>query len=113
MNITIKVEAKLALGQGDIYATALMGYMPAGTYYKDLVRVFGEPQSGRSRDGKIQVQWHGCINGLVFTIYDYKTSMIPRDNVDWHIGGDHKLTAELVIAYFKKARSAPGRRGRA
>jgi len=103
MDITIKVEAKLEMGQGDIYGTALMEYMPAGTYYKDLVRVFGEPQSGRSPDGKIQVEWFGRINGLVFTIYDYKTSVIPKDNVDWHIGGEHKLTAALVIAYFKEA----------
>lgn len=107
MDITIKVEAKLEMGKGDIYGTALMGYMPSGTYYKDLVRVFGEPQSGRSPDGKIQVEWFGRINGLVFTIYDYKTSVIPKDNVDWHIGGEHKLIAALVIAYFETARKAP------
>lgn len=100
MDITINVESKLEMGKGDIYGTALMGYMPSGTYYNDLVRVFGEPQSGRSLDGKIQVEWFGLINGLVFTIYDYKTSVIPKDNEDWHIGGEHKLTAALVIAYF-------------
>ncbi|KKW22417.1 MAG: hypothetical protein UY62_C0005G0014 [Parcubacteria group bacterium GW2011_GWF2_50_9] len=104
MKIKITLEAKLEMGQGDIYGTALMGYMPSGTYYTDLVRVFGEPQSGRSPDGKIQVEWFGRINGLVFTIYDYKTCMIPKDNIDWHIGGDHKLTAALVAAYFEKAK---------
>jgi len=111
MDITITVEAKLEMGQGNIYGTALMGYMPAGTYYKDLVRVFGEPQSGRSPDGKIQVEWYGHINGQVFTIYDYKTSVIPKDNIDWHIGSHDKMTAALVIAYFIAARKAlKGRR---
>ena len=105
MVITIKVEAKLEMWQGDTYGTALMGYMPSGTYYKDLVRVFGEPQMGPSPDGKIKVEWYGRINGLVFTIYDYKSYMLPKNNIDWHIGGDHKLTAALVAAYFEKAKS--------
>ena len=106
MQITLKLEVNLAMGKAKTFGTSLSGYMPAGTYYKDLVRVFGEPQAGRSGDGKIQVEWYGHINGQVFTIYDYKTSVIPRDNLDWHIGSHDKMTAALVIAYFVAARKA-------
>ena len=103
MDITIKLEAKLAMGNADTYGTSLVGYMPAGTYYNDLVHVFGEPQAAPPGNGKIKVEWSGHINGLVFTIYDYKSHMIPKDNIDWHIGGKKKLVANLVIAYFKEA----------
>jgi len=83
--------------------TGLQGYLPDGTSYKDVVRVFGEPQwCGRTPDEKIKVEWNGRINGITFTIYDYKSKVDPKDNTDWHIGGKLKFTAELVNLYFKK-----------
>lgn len=51
-------------------------------------------------DGKIKAEWVGRINGLVFTIYDYKSLVEPERNTDWHIGGNHKIVVCLVIAYF-------------
>jgi len=63
--------------------------------------VFGEPQFGGSLDGKIKAEWVGSINGLVFTIYDYKSRIDPERNTDWHIGGKVKLVAVLVNSYFK------------
>jgi len=104
MKITLRLEANLAMGRADTYGTSLMGYMPSGTYYKDLVRVFGEPLVVPPCNGKIKVEWCGYINGLVFTVYDYKSCVIPKDNIDWHIGGHDKLTADLLIAYFNAAR---------
>lgn len=81
--------------------TGCQGYMPEGTRYENIVRVFGGPQLGASPDGKIKAEWVGRINGLVFTIYDYKSKLDPQHNTDWHIGGKAKLTVELVNLYFK------------
>ena len=76
--------------------TGLQGYLPEGTRYEDIIRVFGEPQFGKSPDGKIKVQWVGQINGLVFTIYDYKSRLEPERNTNWHIGGKIAMTADLI-----------------
>ena len=63
--------------------------------------VFGKPQLGASPDGKTKAEWIGRINGLVFTIYDYKSQLDPERNTDWHIGGKLDLVADLVNIYFK------------
>ena len=76
--------------------------MPEGTRYEDIVRIFGDPQFGKSLDGKIQVEWVGRINGLVFTIYDYKSQLDPERSTDWHIGGKVNFVAELVKRFFLK-----------
>jgi len=80
--------------------TGCQGYLPEGTRYEDIIRVFGEPLLGNSQDGKIKAEWVGKINGLVFTIYDYKARVEPEKNTDWHIGGKVKLVTELVNPYF-------------
>ena len=80
--------------------TGCQGYLPEGTRYEDVVRVFGGPQLGVSPDSKIKAEWVGRINGLVFTIYDYKSKLDPERNTDWHIGGKQKFVAELVNLYF-------------
>ena len=66
--------------------------------------MFGGPQLGKSLDGKTMAEWVGRINGLVFTIYDYKSRLDPERNTDWHIGAEVKLTAELVNIYFEAKR---------
>lgn len=99
----ITLDAELTIGGIPARGTGCMGYMPDGTRYKDLVRVFGMPLAGLSPDGKIKAEWYGRINGLDFTIYDYKSSLEPENNTDWHIGGRKKLTTVLLVAYFKKA----------
>ena len=61
--------------------TGLQGYLPEGTRYEDIVRVFGEPQFGKSPDGKIKVEWVGQITVwcLQFTItnLDLNRNKIP------------------------------------
>jgi hypothetical protein len=101
----MKVQATLDINvtMGDVLhdGTGCQGYLPEGTRYEDIVRVFGGPQLGKSPDGKIKTEWVGRINGLVFTIYDYKSPVEPEQNTDWHIGGKVKLVANLIKTYFK------------
>jgi hypothetical protein len=89
------------MGVGSIEGTGCQEYMPEGTRYEDIVRVLGAPQLGNSLDNKIKAEWVGRINGLVFTIYDYKSKLDPERNTDWHIGGKIKLVATLTKTYFK------------
>ena len=104
MKTKITLDLEVKMGNAKTLGTGCVGYMPDGTTYKDLARVFGKPQSGKSPDGKIQAEWTGSINGLPFTIYDYKSESEPKANTDWHIGGKTTLVAELVTAYFKASK---------
>ena len=101
MKVKMTLDIKVTMGGVSHDGTGLQGYLPEGTRYEDIVRVFGDPQFGKSPDGKIKVEWVGQINGLVFTIYDYKSQVDPDKNTDWHIGGKVKLTAALVNLFFK------------
>ncbi|MFH2146306.1 MAG: hypothetical protein ABII75_09830 [Candidatus Omnitrophota bacterium] len=99
----VKADLDLIVEMGGVPhdGTGCQGYLPEGTCYEDVVFVFGEPQLGASQDGKIKAEWVGRINGLVFTIYDYKSNLDPEQNTDWHIGGKTKLVAQLVNLYFQ------------
>lgn len=99
----IKTELDLTVQMGGVShrGTGCQGYLPEGTRYEEIVQVFGEPQLGVSLDGKIKAEWVGRINGLVFTIYDYKSTVEPQRNTSWHIGGKVKLVEELLNAYLK------------
>jgi hypothetical protein len=101
MKVKAEIELKVDMGGVSHDGIGCQGYLPEGTRYEDIIRVFGGPQLGASLDGKIKAQWVGRINGLVFTIYDYKSRMDPERNTDWHIGGKQKFIAELVNIYFK------------
>lgn len=101
MKIKAELDLKVEMSGVSHDGTGCQGYLPEGTRYEDLVRVFGQPQFGNSPDGKIKAEWVGRINGLVFTIYDYKARIRPEQNTDWHIGGKQKLVAELVNAYYR------------
>ena len=101
MRVKAEIELKVEMGGVSHDGTGCQGYLPEGTRYEDIVQVFGEPQLGKSLDGKIKAEWVGRINGLVFTIYDYKSRLDPDRNTDWHIGGKMKFVAELVSIYFK------------
>jgi len=100
MKVKTELDLKVEMGGVSHIGTGCQGYLPEGTMYEDIVRVFGQPQLGRSLDGKTKAEWVGRINGLVFTIYDYKSSLEPERNTDWHIGGKHKFVAELVKIYY-------------
>ncbi|MBU1863900.1 MAG: hypothetical protein KKH94_09580 [Candidatus Omnitrophica bacterium] len=101
MKVKAEIELKVEMGGVSHDGTGCQGYLPAGTRYEDIVRVFGEPQLGVSPDGKIKAEWVGRINGLVFTIYDYKSRLEPERNTDWHIGGRTRLILQLILAYFE------------
>jgi hypothetical protein len=102
MKVKVELDLKVEMGGVSHSGTGLQGYLPEGTRYEDIVRVFGEPQFSASPDSKTKVEWGGRINGLVFTIYDYKSRLDPERNTDWHIGGKVKFVAELVNLYLKK-----------
>ncbi len=105
VNIDVVLDVRMGIGSAfcEMFETSQQGRFPEGTRYKDLVKIFGEPQFGESIDGKIQVEWVGKINGSIFTIYDYNSKVNPKQNTDWHIGGKHAMTADLVKAYFAAA----------
>ena len=99
MKTTITLEIEVTMG-GIRPGTSFMGYIPNGTSHKDLVRVFGKPNIDALLDGKVKAQWLGRLNGLDFTIYDYKSLVVPEECRDWHIGGRNAMIAPLLIAYF-------------
>jgi len=100
MKVRATIDINVTMGDVSHDGTGCQGYLPEGTRYEDIVRAFGKPQLGASLDGKIKAEWVGRINGLVFTIYDYKSRVDPEHNTDWHIGGKKKFVAELVNLYF-------------
>ena len=104
MKVKAEIDLKIEMGGVSYDGTGCQGYLPEGTRYEDIVRIFGKPQLGASPDGKIKAEWFGRINGLVFTIYDYKSKLDPERNTDWHIGGKQKFVAELANIYFKAKR---------
>ena len=103
MKVRATINIDVVMGGMSHDGTGLQGYLPEGSRYEDIVRVFGEPQFGKSPDSKIKAEWVGRINGLVFTIYDYKSRIEPERNTDWHIGGRHRFSADLTNIYFKKS----------
>ena len=101
MRVKAELDLKVEMGGVSHDGTGCQGYFPEGTRYEDIVRVFDGPQLGKSPDGKIKAEWVDRINGLVFTIYDYKSIVDPDRNTDWHIGGKMRLAADLLNLYFK------------
>ena len=101
MKVKAELDLKVEMGGVSHDGTGYQGYLSEDTRYEDIVRVFGGPQLGKSPDGKIKAEWIGRFNGLIFTIYDYKSKVEPEQNTNWHIGGRVKLAAELVNIYFK------------
>lgn len=72
--------------------------------YATLVRLFGPPDFGPDdRWGdKVTCEW--CLrwaDGMITTIYDYKTERTPRGLYAWHIGGRNKLAAERIRDYLQ------------
>lgn len=100
MKANIEIEIEVKMGKPEPPGTFYVGQFPAGTSYKQLVKIFGKPQYGESPDGKIQAEWIGTINGLSFTIYDYKSDVKPQKNTEWHIGSNNKIASVLLGAYF-------------
>jgi len=100
MKAKIELDLNVTMGGISHDGTGCQGYLPEGTRYEEIVRVFGGHQLDKSPNGKIKAEWIGRINGLVFTIYDYKSKVEPERNTDWHIGGKVKIVADMVNAYL-------------
>ena len=74
----------------DASGTSLRGYVT--TTYATIVEKLGEPDT----DGD-NCEWILKFeDGSVATIYDWKTRQTPKDEYEWHIGGNHVGCAELV-----------------
>ena len=101
MKVSCDLDITVSMGNANHEGTGRQGFLPTSITYLDLVEIFGEPQITSSPHGKIQAEWVGKINGLIFTIYDYKSDIAPEDNTDWHIGGKVKLVDELLNLYVK------------
>lgn len=100
MKIRATIDIDVVMGGVSHDGTGGQGYLPEGTRYEEIVRAFGKPQLGASPDNKIKAEWIGRINGLVFTIYDYKSELEPERNTSWHIGAKTAFTAKLVNLFF-------------
>ncbi len=105
VNIDVVLDVRMGIGSAfcEMFETSQQGRFPEGTTYKDLLKVFGEPQFEDFIDDEIQVEWVGKINGLIFTIYDYEAKSCPKQNTLWYIGGKNPMTADLIKAYFTAA----------
>lgn len=69
-----------------------------------LIQIFGPPDSGPDdRWGdKVTCEW--CLqwaDGMVTTIYDYKTGRTPRGRYAWHVGGRDRRAAERIQDYLQ------------
>ena len=79
---------------GKLGGTSLKGYIE--TFYDDLVAVLGDPELGGD---KTTAEWHIVFeDGLVASVYDYKTGCTPKDRHGWHIGGKTQDAVYRVAA---------------
>lgn len=80
----------------DWIGTSLEGYITIT--YKELVDELGEPHE---TDGdKSTVEWaFKTAEGVVFTIYDYKTYATPKGVYEWHIGGTGLATDVIKLLF--------------
>lgn len=83
--------------------TSLRGYVV--TYYHDLVEMFGQPLPGGD---KTNAEWIiEFDDGLVATIYDWKTYEAPMDKYEWHIGGKSYEVVERIQNILEGAKPLP------
>lgn len=73
------------------------------TDFATLVQVFGPPDFGPNyRGDKTTCEWAlEWEDGMITTIYDYKTGRTPRGQYAWHIGGVDKRAVDRVQEYFQ------------
>jgi len=60
MKVRTILDINIAMGGVSHDGTGCKGYLPEGTLYEDIVRVFGSPQLGKSPDSL-----RGKINSIV------------------------------------------------
>jgi methionine synthase II (cobalamin-independent) len=92
----------------NIAGTSLSGYVEATLY--ELEQVFGSPTyADEDPSKKVQTEWTLSLDGVVATIYNWKTQQTPQGVYRWHIGGFDKgeveMVQEAVDAYRKAVRA--------
>lgn len=79
----------------NINMSSLSGYVTATL--EELIQVFGLPtyvlEDPRE---KVQTEWTLEIDGVVATIYNWKTGSTPAGQYRWHIGGFGRGEVDLV-----------------
>lgn len=77
-------------------ANGTCGQGEVRTTYKELKAVFGQPTGG-SADGKVRKSWCFHIDGIVCTIYDWKTGRTALSRIrHWSVGGSTPLSIKLI-----------------
>lgn len=104
MKATITLDLKVKMNRVDNDCLGMVGGMPEGVTYKQLVKVFGKVKRGHNFHGDMQTQWKGQINGLDFIIHDCEDGIPATKNTDWLIDGDCLLVVNLLEAYFNAAK---------
>jgi hypothetical protein len=56
MKVKTELDLKVEMGGVSHIGTGCQGYLLEGTRYEEIVRVFGQPQLGRSLDGKTKAE---------------------------------------------------------
>jgi len=75
--------------------SSLSGYVKST--YDELVAVFGEPTfTDCDPREKVQCEWILCIDGVVATVYNWKTEVVPLGVYDWHVGGFDRGEVDAV-----------------
>lgn len=101
MSIASDNKISMKMGGVDLQGTSFQGLLPSGISYQDLIKTFGKPQRMDSMYGKTQVQWCGSIDGLVFSVYDYKSDLCPEAICEWHVGGCDQIVVDLLVSLLK------------
>jgi len=78
----------------EVVGTSFQGRIQSS--FDDLVDLLGSPHYLFTRDepignepDKVRCEWHLKIDGIVVTIYDWKTDPTPIPAItEWHIGGN-------------------------
>ena len=75
------------------------------TTYNTLVQILGDPNHGKSGDGKTNYEWVVTDkNGNVCTIYDWKEyrDIDFDENITWHIGGKNSAIENKLAEYIEE-----------
>ena len=92
----------------DVSGTSLQDYVEVS--YKDLVNLFGEPNS-EGDNYKTDAEWTIMTPDGVATIYNYKDGHNYNgeegsdvwDITDWHIGGRNKSVVNWIVGAIKNS----------
>lgn len=94
----------------DVTGTTYRGELTAS--YLELCEVFGEPTyTNADPYEKVHAEWSGEAEvpdfwdegetiREVFTIYDWKTTGVPTDKYEWHIGGNSYDSVAIATKIF-------------